>query len=322
MKTKQIIGLLVAAAVFITTGLIGVNSAAKARETASSLLSAAQTEDMPARDSIALVDIYGEIGPTAYDTLGNPASAYVHEYTLDLIEDMKYSDHNKGLLLVIDSPGGTVYHSDEVYLALMDYKETTGRPIWAFATEQMASGAYYIACAADAIYANRNASVGSIGVYMQTVNFAGLFDTLGINGEFIRSSGNKAMGNMYDELTDEQRAILQSQVDECYDQFIGIVCDSRGYTREQLLPIADGRSYTAKQAKENGLLDGVSFYEDVLYDFEELCGVDEAFVRDYSVSSFLSLFSSLASLAPKSDTETALEFVRETESGVLMYHAG
>ncbi|MEA5051230.1 MAG: signal peptide peptidase SppA [Oscillospiraceae bacterium] len=324
MKTKQVIGIIVAAVVFVAVGVTGVYSAVSAREKAAALFSEAQSagSDMPAGDSIALVRITGTIGETTYDALGNVTSSYDHERILQLIEDMRDSDANKGLLLVVDSPGGTVYHSDEVYLALMDYKQQTGRPVWAFCGQQMASGAYYISCAADKIYANRNASVGSIGVYMQTVNFAGLFDKLGINGEFIRSSDNKAMGNMFDELTDEQRAILQSQVDECYDQFLGIVCEARGYTRDELLPIADGRSYTAKQAKENGLIDDVRFYDDVLADFESTCGVDEAYDRTYTVNPVLSLLSKLEAALPKSETASALELVKQSESGVLMYYAG
>ncbi|MEA4912305.1 MAG: signal peptide peptidase SppA [Oscillospiraceae bacterium] len=324
MKKKQIIGILIAAAVFVAVGVTGVYAAVSAKAKVSALFDTAQTveESLPAADSIALVHIDGTIGATSYDAFGTPSGSYVHERILALIEDMKNSDANKGLLLVVNSPGGTVYHSDEVYLALLDYKQATGRPVWAFATQQMASGAYYIGCASDSIFANRNAAVGSIGVYMQTVNFAGLFDKLGINGEYIRSSDNKAMGNMYDELTDEQRAILQSQVDECYDQFLGIVCDARGYTRDALLPIADGRSYTAKQAQANGLIDGVAFYDDVLADFKELCGVDTVYERTYTTSSLLSFLSKLDAALPKSETDAALELVESTESGVLMYYAG
>lgn len=322
MKQKQIFGIVIAAVIFTLVGVIGVASASSARSASAALLTDL-SDDKPMGDSIAVVQIVGTIEGTVYDAFGDPVTGYVHDDVLDLIEEMTYDDTNKGLLLYINSGGGTVYHSDEVYLALKEYKEVTGRPIYAYASETMASGAYYIACAADEIYANRNATVGSIGVYIQTVNYAGLYDKLGIEGEFIRSGSNKAMGNAYDPLTDEQRAIYQSVVDECYEQFIDIVMESRGYSRSEVLPIADGRIYTTAQAVDNGLLDGASDYETVLNDLMDTCGVEEYYIPTFGHSSWLgSLFAAAEEHLPKSEAQAALEFAANMESGVPMYYAG
>ncbi len=320
MKSKQVIGIIIAAAVFLAVGIAGVSSAMKVNSFSRSLLSASEYADEPSADYIGIIDIDGTIQEGTYDYFGNP-SGYTQAEVLAEIKMMKESDSNKAIMLLINSPGGTVYHSDEAYLALMDYKEATGRPIYAYVTEQMCSGAYYIASAADKIYCNRNATVGSIGVYIEMVNYKGLYDKLGISGEYIRSGENKAMGNSFDELTDEQRAIMQSIVDECYDQFLGVVCDGRGYTRSELVPIADGRIYTPLQAIDNGLIDKICLYDEALAEFSAEAGVNTWYNPEISVSAFSSLFSSVMNSLPKNETETALSFAENNESGVPMYLA-
>lgn len=140
---------------------------------------------------------------------------------------MKNSPYNKGILLIVDSPGGGVYESDELYLKLKDYKETTGNPIWTYMKSEACSGGYYISMASDKIFANRNCTTGSIGVIMSLVNTKDLYDKLGIKEINITSGKNKAMGSSGQDLTDEQKEILQSNVDEAYEQFVSIVADGR-----------------------------------------------------------------------------------------------
>ena len=165
------------------------------------------------------------------------------------IKNAKNDPNNRGILLNINSPGGTVYESDEAYLALMD-------------SSLAASGGYYIACAADYIYANRNTLTGSIGVIAgESVDATGLFEKIGIKMTTITAGRNKNMGNYNSVLTEEQRAIMQSIADEAYEQFTEIVSDSRGLSISQVKELADGRIYTAKQAKNNGLIDFVLPFE-------------------------------------------------------------
>ncbi len=323
MKKKQIVGIVIAAAVFLVVGIAGVMTASSLNRSILSLLDTQNSRynAEPLGDSVAVVDIVGTIGATSYDVLGNPTSSYDQDAILELIDDMKNSDSNKGLFLYIDSGGGAVYQSDEVYLALMDYKEATGRPIYAYAADTMASGAYYIACAADKIFANRNSTVGSIGVYIQLVNYSGLYEKLGIDGEYIKSGANKAMGNSFDALTDEQRAIYQGVVDECYNQFLDIVCASRGFTRSVALPTSTARIYTASQGLANGLIDDADgSYEDALDEFMDFCGASNVYSRSYSYNSWLSLLSGLFESSTKSETERALEMIENSESGVPMYY--
>lgn len=113
--------------------------------------------------------------------------------------------------------------------------------------------AHTILQAADEIYANRNTMTGSIGVIMQMYDLTGLYDKLGVKEVDIVSGKNKAMGSSGQELTDEQRAILQEYVDESYEQFVEIVSRGRGLDSDTVRELADGRIYTASGALENVL---------------------------------------------------------------------
>ncbi len=209
-------------------------------------------------DYIATIFIDGSI------TEDNSAT-YNHKFVLNTIDSLINDEHNLGLVLWTDTPGGTVFASDEVYLKLKDYKKQTGRPIYTSMQAMTASGGYYIGCVADRIYANRNCWTGSIGVTMgQMFDVSELLDELGVKVTTITAGKNKAMGSNYVPLTDEQRAVYQSLVDEAYEQFTGIVATERGMDIEVVKKLADGRVYTAKQALDNGLIDEIGTYEDCL----------------------------------------------------------
>ena len=203
------------------------------------------------QDYIGLIDIQDEIGGTG--TYLQP-SYYDQDWILEQIDDMENTPANKGLILYLDTPGGSVYETDEVYLKLLEYKEATGNPVYAVMGSMCASGGYYLSCAADKIYANRNTTTGSIGV------------------------------------TDEQRAIFQSLIDEAYDQFTGIVAEGRHMDIAKVKELADGRIYTAKQAKEAGLIDEVCSYNDAISDICEEAGLPTEQVYEYQYQPETSLF--------------------------------
>ncbi|AEE16083.1 signal peptide peptidase SppA [Treponema brennaborense] len=190
---------------------------------------------------------------------------YDQQWLLDTIGALAADSKNVGILLYIDSPGGGVYQSDEVYLELVKYKETTGNPVLAYLGPLAASGGYYIACAADYLIANRNTLTGSIGVISgQSVDLSALMDKYGIKMNTFTAGRNKDMLSINRPLTEEQRSIMQSIADECYDQFTGIVAESRGLDIEQVTALADGRVYTAAQALEHGLIDEIARYGDAV----------------------------------------------------------
>lgn len=194
---------------------------------------------------------------------------YNQKWILDTISTLKKDDKNEGIILFINSPGGAVYQADEVYLALQDYK-TAGKKVYVYMGPMAASGGYYIACAGNKIYANRNTLTGSIGVIAgQSIDMSEFLSKMGIKATTIHAGKNKTMGSISEPLTAEQRAIMQSIADECYDQFCGIVSTQRGLPIEKVHTLADGRIYTANQALSHGLIDSVDSWENMVKDFTE-----------------------------------------------------
>ena len=218
----------------------------------------------PNNSYIGFIEVEGTISSEVEDTLFSAAATYRHEATLDFIDRMAYDINNKGLLIYINSPGGTVYDSDELYLKLMEYKQRTNRPIWVYMGPMACSGGYYISMAADKIVANRNTWTGSIGVIIQVQDISGLLSKLGIEIDSIVSGKNKDMASGFREMTKEERAILQSLVDEAYEQFVEIVSVGRSMSIEDVKKLADGRIYTAKQALEAKLIDEIAGYDETV----------------------------------------------------------
>ena len=248
MKTKQTIGLVVAVILFIVTGVASVMT-----NTVSDRIFDRATEKIlngdvefvpPAGEYIAIVDIVGTIQAQSDDLYGT--EAYRHSTNLNYIDSLIDDSNNEGILLYVDSPGGTVYESQEMYDKLMEYKKETGRPVYAYMAHTGASGAYMISMAADTIYANQNTVTGSIGVIMSGYDLSGLYKKLGIKNIAITSGANKAA-----TFNDEQMKIYQSQVDEYFSEFVKIVADGRNMTEKEVRKLADGRTYTAKQAAQN-----------------------------------------------------------------------
>ena len=206
---------------------------------------------------IARIKVVGEISGNA-SRFASSDNAYHHRWTMQTINKLMSDGNNKGICLWIDTPGGAVYECDELYLKLMEYKEKTGRPIYAYMRKMATSGGYYTAASADEVFANRNSWTGSIGVSLGTIfDISGFLDEHGIRTNTIVSGDNKAMGSTYEPMTDEQRAIFQSLVDEAYDRFVAIVAEARGFTDKEARVVADGRLYTAEQALAAGLIDGI-----------------------------------------------------------------
>ena len=339
MKTKQIVGIVITGVVIIAVGITGVASNVigsklikqNKTETSSivkdmfSSVSGDSNIELPNKDFVGVINIEGEIGASSSNSLTSD-STYNHDFYLKYIEKMEKSDKNKGILLYVDSPGGAVYESDEMYLKLMEYKEKTKRPIWAYFASQACSGGYYISMAADKIYSNRNCWTGSIGVIVSLTNCKKLYDKLGIKEIDITSGKNKAMGSQGLELTKEQRGILQSLVDEAYDQFVGIVADGRKMDKSAVKKIADGRIYSAKQAKEINLVDEVGSLKDEKKAFAKEAGFSEDITyytpeKDSLSGMFSSIFGAVKDIVPKSDIDLAEDIVQNNGNGVLKYYA-
>lgn len=219
------------------------------------------SQKLSSKGNIAALYIEGTIQQANVD--------YDQQWLLSTISAIKNDKKNVGIAIFINSPGGAVYQTDDVYLALEDYK-TTGRPIYVYQGPMAASGGYYISCAGNKIYANRNTLTGSIGVIAgQSMDLTGLLNKLGIKSETIYAGKNKNMGNYNAPFTPEQKAIMQSIADECYEQFVKIVAKSRNMTYEEAAKLSDGRIYTAQQALDNGLIDAIGSWDLMLDDMAD-----------------------------------------------------
>jgi protease-4 len=282
---------------------------------------------------IAKLSVEGEItGSPTVDIFGS-VSGYYHQWTLDQIDSLIDNSSNIGLIIFVNTPGGGVYESDELYLKIKEYKELTERPVYIYMGSMAASGGYYISAAADKIYANRNTWTGSIGVTMGTMfDISDFLAEYGIKTTTIDSADNKSMGSYFQELTPEQEAILQSLVDEAYEQFAGIVAEERGLELEYTKRIADGRIYTAKQAHSLGLIDAIGTYDEALSDMVDTYGLDSSDVREVYFDEHRSLFNRLLGnvgipefsgvLGPGGDIKAVLDLVERNDSSPIKYKYG
>ena len=187
----------------------------------------------------------------------------------------------KAILLEVDSPGGAVTPSDEIYAALEHFKtEDDERLIMVFIRGLGASGAYYAAMAGDYIMAEPTAIVGSVGVIMQTLNMKGLGDKIGLSSVTIASGKNKDMLNPFEEVDPLHVEMLQELVDGMQDRFASIVEDSRGFENRDLL---DGRIFNSPQALEENFIDGIGYLQDAIEKLTFLLDVDEIYLIRYHV---------------------------------------
>ncbi len=337
MSKKQTNGLIVAAVIFVIVGVISVisnalsskvskNSGATDIEAMMESLYGTGNQalmDMPTtEDFIAVVPIEGTIqASTSESSLYGTTETYNHDMLMEYVNLLIENDSNKGIILRLNTPGGTVYEADELYLKLMEYKEKTGRPIWAYMESQCCSGGVYLAAAAGEQYANRITTTGSIGVIMSTYDMSGLYEKLGIKEVNIVSSKNKDMGTAAKPMTSEQKAIYQSFVDEYYNRFVEIVATGRNMSVDEVKALADGRIYTATQAVENGLIDGIKSSEEFDAYVKEQSGVDKFYKPASTPNPWSELFGMVSETKEKSESEVLVELMNNLGSGVPMYYA-
>lgn len=208
---------------------------------------------------IAIINIYGVI-----------------ESSTDIVRQLnRWADDKsvQAILLHINSPGGGVTPSQEIYEKILRVKAETKKPIVASMGSVCASGGYYIACAADRIVANQGSITGSIGVIFQYPVIEEMFNKVGIKYQTIKSGGRKDVGSPFRAPTEADSSMLQAVVDDTYDQFVQAIVDNRDMGRDEVLSLADGSVYSGRQAYRLGLVDTLGTFEDALDIAGELCGL-------------------------------------------------
>ncbi|NQV46972.1 MAG: signal peptide peptidase SppA [Rhodospirillaceae bacterium] len=169
------------------------------------------------------------------------------------LQDITHDDKVQALIVRIDSPGGTVVGGESLYYALRGVAGT--KPVVAVMGSTAASAGYMVALAADHLVARQGTVTGSIGVLMQTANLNGLLDKLGIKPETIKSGPLKAQPNPFEPTSTEARQVAQDVVMDMYAMFVDMVAERRNMARGDVMPLADGRIFTGRQALAAGLVD-------------------------------------------------------------------
>ncbi|WP_027361952.1 signal peptide peptidase SppA [Halodesulfovibrio aestuarii] len=228
---------------------------------------------------------------------------------------LRTDDSIKGVVVRINSPGGGVAASQEMYYAIKRLAEV--KPVVISMGTVAASGGYYIAAAGHKIIANPATLTGSIGVKMELPNFKGLMQKIGVSYLSLTSGKLKAAGSPFQTMTQEERDYLHAIIMDMYDQFLDVIVEGRHMKREQVLPYADGRAMTGKQALAAGLVDMLGDRETAYMELAKLCKLDAPLPLEEGPkkkTNFLKeLISTALDLAP-------VNTVREQNSIQLLYN--
>ena len=190
---------------------------------------------------------------------------------LETIKDYEDDDAVKAILIRIDSPGGIVGPSQEIYQRLLKLKGK--KPLIASMGAVGASGAYYVACAADTIYALPGTLTGSIGVLMEFVDVSEGIAKLGIKAGSITSGALKDAGSPFKPMSETERAYLKDVIDDSHAQFVEAVAKGRKLPLERVRLLASGRNYTGRQAQKLGLIDKIGGYDTALEEAKRRAGI-------------------------------------------------
>lgn len=211
----------------------------------------------PVGEKIAVIDINGAISKS--------------DKVIELIHRYRDNGSIKAIVVRIDSPGGSVAPVQEIYSELKKLE----KPVVASLGGTAASGGYYIACAADEIFANPGTLTGSIGVIMQFMKMKGLYDKVGIDQQTVKSGRFKDTGSPIRNLSPEEKELLQETIDDVHHQFVDAIFDERKdqLTRDEVQALADGRIFSGNQALQYKLVDKLGNLQDAIAHAAELGGI-------------------------------------------------
>jgi protease IV len=215
--------------------------------------------DLPFSDRVQVVDIEGELVQSR-----------------PIIDQLKrYEDSNsvKAILLNIDSPGGGVAVSQEIYAEVKRLREKKDKTIIAYMSSTGASGAYYVACAANRIVANPGTIVGSIGVIAEWVNYADLLEWAKLKEVVFKTGEFKDTGSPSRPVTENEKKYFQGLIDDMYVQFLEAVASGRKLDLQEVRALADGRVFTGRSAKDRKLIDEIGNFQDAVDLTAKLAGI-------------------------------------------------
>jgi protease-4 len=332
MSGKRWAALGIAALLFFVSVITSITTspAPESSETFSSLFGGTEEkfvekviEDGSPNRKILVLEVSGVIQDSGDDVAALFQSpGYNHRQFLRMLDQAKEDDSVQGIILRVNTPGGGVSESAEIHKRLVEIKEETEKPIYISMGAMAASGGYYIAAPADKIYATNETITGSIGVIMQGINYKELAENYGVKFETFKSGPYKDIMSPTKDMSEEERQILQTMVDNMYDRFVKVIVDGRGMSEAEVRSVADGRIYDGQQAKEINIVDELGYFEDVIKGMKEDHNMGNVQVVQYTENTgWGSLFSmNVQSLIkPDSEMQMLARMINQPNSPRLMY---
>jgi protease-4 len=215
-------------------------------------------EGLPVGDKVGVIEVSGVL------TVSEPIVKQLNAFKRD--------DSIKAVVLRVNSPGGGVAPSQEVYDEVA--RVAARKPVVVSMASVAASGGYYISLPAHRILANPGSITGSIGVLMEFTNFEELFKKVGLKNQVVKSGAHKDIGSPLRPMTAADRAILQGMIDDVYDQFVSAVSQGRKMDAVQVRKLADGRIFSGRQAQKAGLVDELGGLQDGIRVAAEMAGIE------------------------------------------------
>ncbi len=263
-------------------------------------------------DIIAVVRMEGTIIKHSYSAnLEIGAEDYI-----ELLQKLKNAKDVKGVVLLIDSPGGEVYAADMLYRKIKEL--ASKKPVYVYAESTLASGAYYIAMGASKVYVNNLTTVGSIGVIAEFYNYDGLLNKLGVKVRKITNTGGKYKtgdGLFDSDPNGEEDKLIQRLIDSAYERFVFLVAQGRHMSIEDVKKIADGRIMPASDAKQYNLVDKITTLDMAISDLKTSANIKDANVIEYQPSHEIPFINSLLGMY----NNTKLLFLGQTNTYKLLY---
>lgn len=241
------------------------------------------------RDRIAVLTLDGIIQDVGSSSLF-ASSGYNHQLFMNQLNEILNDQTIKGVVLSVNTPGGGVVESSDIYDAIRAIQIDREIPVYVAMGGLAASGGYYVSAPAEKIFVHPETITGSIGVIMESVNYAKLAEKYGIDFNTIKTGPYKDIMSGSREMTQEERDMLQEMINDSYERFVAIIAEGRNMSTEQVKKIADGRIMNGKQAIKHGLADEIGKTGDVIDAMKADYDLENATVFEYTpMDSFGSL---------------------------------
>ncbi|RBP03901.1 signal peptide peptidase SppA [Rossellomorea aquimaris] len=275
-----------------------------------------------AQKRIAVLEVEGVIQDTGGANSLFESPGYNHELFMDKLDAVQKDKSVKGIILKVNSPGGGVVESAQIHSKLVEIMDKAKKPIYVSMGGTAASGGYYISAPATKIFASKETLTGSLGVIMQSINYSELAEKYGVDFVTIKSGPYKDIMSPTRKMTEEERKILQSMIDNSYEGFVDVIASGRDMSEAEVKKIADGRVYDGIQAKEVNLIDEFGYVEDTIEAMKKDYKLKGAQVFEYTAGDpFSEFFSMGAKKMIGQDMEAAalMKLLSKPNSPRLMY---